>query len=412
MQGFLRFGFALTLVAAGMQAGPARAFSTGPPNLRDGCRSNPCASSAFCSTCRACHSGSNGAPPTALELLGTPAEYTPDMIYDFMLRVADGEALKFGFELSTQVEADQCQAGTLATVSPNTTKIDTDTLFGSGVDFLKHSMPQARSAAGDAIWEFMWTAPPAGTGDVRIWYCANAASGTGDGNANDDIVCDSLLLPEATGGCAPLQSSAPTGAAADCGVDVSWPAAAGGEPPYAYDLEASVDGGAFAGVPGCTGLAATSCRDTSIPWMSSVVYRVRASDSCPSGTQTATSAESVAIVMDQCPEPECFVRRSGTDILVAWDGPADAYDIYRGPLDRVGEIVTSTGAYQPVNPANDCGVPPSAGQAVGTAGTGTSIFYLVVPVVGGGDGPLGCVDRDADPLTCDQPRLPPASPCP
>jgi len=108
------------------------------------------------------------------------------------------------------------------------------------------------------------------------------------------------------------------------------------------------------------------------------------------------------------PEPELTVGRTAGLLALSWSGGADGFNLYRGPLALVGEIVTATAAYQQAA----CGVPGNEAEDPGAAlGSGESFFYLVVPQTAGREQTYGCTDLDGDGL-CSLERLKAAAACP
>ncbi|MCO6480250.1 MAG: T9SS type A sorting domain-containing protein [Phaeodactylibacter sp.] len=130
--------------------------------------------------CQACHSAGAFSPTLTLEILdgGAPVtEYEPGKTYRMRV-VADADgAAGYGFQAVALTGADDVQAGEFS--NPGA---DIKVTPLNGRQYPEHSMRRTSN-----IFEIDWTAPEAGTGDVRFYSAVVAANGTGssggDGSA-------------------------------------------------------------------------------------------------------------------------------------------------------------------------------------------------------------------------------------
>ncbi|MEZ4388154.1 MAG: choice-of-anchor V domain-containing protein [Candidatus Krumholzibacteriia bacterium] len=179
----------LRLLAAGalmLVAGQALAFSGGPPDGRTNAPGE--------GNCTACHSTfplNSGSG--MLDLAGLPANFSPGATYDLSLTLSDPDAMRWGFEL-TILEAGGASAGTIIV-----TEAGTQTSTTGNRTYLKHT--SAGTAPGTGLsrtWNFQWTAPDAGTGDVALYVAGNAANNNGL-NSGDRIYATFFGSMEDTG---------------------------------------------------------------------------------------------------------------------------------------------------------------------------------------------------------------------
>lgn len=162
----------------------AAASSAGPPNAHTGAPGEP--------TCASCHTGSPGSADSTF-LTGIPGNvYTPGATYTMLLSVQWLTQRRWGFELTT-VNAGGGAAGQITVTDPVNTQYSP---VGSG--YLKQTSAGTFNGTPSGVsWTFQWQAPPAGSGTVIFYWCANACNG--NGSTSGDIVCrDSLVVTEGT----------------------------------------------------------------------------------------------------------------------------------------------------------------------------------------------------------------------
>jgi hypothetical protein len=136
-----------------------------------------------------CHGGQPGTPSgsEAVSITGLPAGgYVAGQTYDLTLTMTDPSAARWGFQLIVE-DASNNSAGTLISGSGST-------IVSS--EYLTHS--PAVSGSGSASWDFQWTAPASGSGDVGFYYAALFANND-FGNSGDVTINGSEMLSEASG---------------------------------------------------------------------------------------------------------------------------------------------------------------------------------------------------------------------
>lgn len=159
-------------------------------------------------TCALCHGPLNNARGSVK--INFPAtSYTPGQKYRMSVTITDPNARRWGFELGAWQSSNltRNQAGTLATAD-GFTRITTEASW----QYITHTSSGTRpGTAGPASFEFDWTAPVAGTGEVSFFVAANAANNNNSNDQGDFIYSSSLKVPEATtGGPTPtLRASQP-----------------------------------------------------------------------------------------------------------------------------------------------------------------------------------------------------------
>lgn len=132
-----------------------------------------------------CHTGGAGIPSgnedsqITSDIPGTG--YVPGQTYNITVSVAGGGS-SFGFSLSTG-----SNLGDL--IASGTTQLN-----GSG-NFITHSAGNT-SGSGSRSWDFQWTAPTAGSGDVTFY--AATLYGNGSGSGGDVTIPISTTVQEAS----------------------------------------------------------------------------------------------------------------------------------------------------------------------------------------------------------------------
>jgi len=179
----------LRLLAAGalmLVAGTALAYSTNPPDARTGAPGE--------NTCTQCHSTfplNSGSGE--ITLAGFPAEYDPGASYDVTVVLSDPDASRWGFEL-TLLDAAGDSAGDLILTDGGT-----QASSSGSRDYVKHnSSGTYAGTTGSAGWDFTWTAPAAGAGELTLYVAGNGANNNG-GTSGDRIYASGFATTELTG---------------------------------------------------------------------------------------------------------------------------------------------------------------------------------------------------------------------
>lgn len=158
-------------------------------------------------TCSECHGPLNNARGS-VRINFPAASYTPGQTYRMSVLITDPNARRWGFELGAWQSSNLTtkQAGTLATADGNT-RITTQ----SSWQYITHTSAGTRpGTTGSQAFEFDWTAPAAGTGEVSFYAAANAANNNGSNDQGDFIYSTNLKVPEAASGPTPtLRDSQP-----------------------------------------------------------------------------------------------------------------------------------------------------------------------------------------------------------
>lgn len=122
--------------------------------------------------------------------------YVPGATYNVSVMVSKVGGTKFGFQLSPQ-DANGGALGTLIAGSGSQIV---------GGNYLTHTS-SGTSGAGAKTWEFQWTAPTSGTGDVTFYAAYNFANGNGS-TSGDVIMNDTYTVTEASVGITEAQLQA------------------------------------------------------------------------------------------------------------------------------------------------------------------------------------------------------------
>lgn len=124
--------------------------------------------------CNSCHGGGNFGTSVSVQVLdGQTAvtTYEPGKKYTFKVTInASNSPAGYGFQSVAVVANGNANAGSFGT-APNGTQVTNL----NGRQYFEHG---ARSAANN--WSIEWTAPSAGTGEVRFYAAGNAVNANGD----------------------------------------------------------------------------------------------------------------------------------------------------------------------------------------------------------------------------------------
>lgn len=184
-----KFTLVLSLLVAGgmaidMNNRTAHGNSSGAPAGNSGSPAdgNTCARSG-------CHLGGPSQTDETVSITGNiPVEgYTPGTTYQMSATMSNGGS-KFGFSLSPQ-NAQGTKLGTLIASGSGTS------LNGAGGKYVTHTFSGNTGSGGSKTWDFEWTAPAAGTGDVTFYGAFNFANNNSS-TSGDVIVAHTQSFSE------------------------------------------------------------------------------------------------------------------------------------------------------------------------------------------------------------------------
>lgn len=141
------------------------------------------------SNCTGCHTGTAATTSPGLITSNVPVTgYIPGMTYTFNATITVAGVNKFGFEVSPQ-SITGVQKGILVVTNTATTK-----LIGTSGKYLTHKST-GTSGTGSKSWSFDWTAPAAGSGNLKLYASFVAANGNLT-NSGDQVFLSSLDINE------------------------------------------------------------------------------------------------------------------------------------------------------------------------------------------------------------------------
>lgn len=182
---YLSFVFLLSMVLfISFSGGPARTQGqdrTGSPLSTGG------------APCQTCHSAGAFEPVLTVEILDNQVpvtSYEPEKTYTFRASIeTSGSPAEFGFQSVALSGSDDANAGTFGTPDSDLSVVPLN-----GRDYFEHRSPRT-----EGLFEIEWTAPAAGTGDVRIYAsCVAANNNNSTGGDGSVRLVDPLLLTEMT----------------------------------------------------------------------------------------------------------------------------------------------------------------------------------------------------------------------
>ncbi len=159
------------VIASLVFVGEAAAFRGGPLPARDG------STAAGGNSCRECHGSTLGGG--SVQILGFPAQYQPDVIYNISIRISDAIQRGAGFQASVQTTGGQ-PAGTVIRSDFSNTQLNQQNVpnVWRGINHTSTGVNNAVAAwasmGNSATYNFQWRAPPDDAGTVTAWAAGNA----------------------------------------------------------------------------------------------------------------------------------------------------------------------------------------------------------------------------------------------
>ncbi|RQW00280.1 T9SS C-terminal target domain-containing protein [bacterium] len=311
-------------------AGPNYTGYSGAPGRQN------CASS--------CHGGTNG----TVQVFGFPESYTPNTQYLISLRILGGSTIN-NFNASCRLGTGSTNAGIIA--AGNRTATYNVTGETNGVHL---------SQTNRDTCNFLWTAPAAGTGEVRLYVAAH--QGTNMSGANTDIT---LVAAESSLDTPPqCTDPVPADGAIDVALDatISW---TGNDESWWYNVYF----GTANPPPYITFIAETEYDPGDLLENTTYYWKINPGNGEGETEGELWSFTTIGAELPQCtnPHPADFEEGVFNHVILSWAGSegADIYHVYFGPVNpppfHVSSIDSgyipvdleySTTYYWKVNPAN------------------------------------------------------------
>lgn len=193
---------ALALLSSSQMSDNGKAGRTGAPG------ENPCTNS-----CHNTYALNSGLGSISLQTPGmTNFEYTPGQTYNMSVTVSQSAIGLFGVGIEALKASDSSNAGTLNITDMASTQIKTATVLGKSRRNVVHTL-NGGASTGSKVFNFSWTAPAQGTGDLTFYFAGVAANGSGS-DSGDYVYNSSQLFHEACQ--TPTQPGSITGSAFLC----------------------------------------------------------------------------------------------------------------------------------------------------------------------------------------------------
>ncbi len=171
------------------------------------------------STCITCHNSytlNSGGGSVTLQSPEMPTfQYTPGQTYAMSVTVARTGNSLFGVDIEA-LTASNDNAGVLTITNSASTVIKNITISGIVRHNITHTFNGGASSPNLKVFNFSWTAPIAGTGNVTFYFTGAACNGTG-GTGTDYIYSGTQMFSESIG-CtsAPAQPGIISGNSTTC----------------------------------------------------------------------------------------------------------------------------------------------------------------------------------------------------
>jgi len=310
-------------------------------------------------TCvNSCHSSytlNSGSGTISIQSPNTPSYvYTPGTTYNMSVTVAQTGFDLFGVDIEA-LTGSNIDAGTLNITDAASTVIKNATVSGVARRNVVHKL-DGGTGTNSKIFNFSWTAPAAGTGDVTIYFSGLAADGDG-GKSGDYTYSSSQVFTEFV--CAsPAQPGSITGNATNC---------SGTSEVYSITPVAGATSYTWTLPLGWTGSSSTeSITVTSATGTGDIT--VIANNSCGS-----SAASAIAVTGNALPMPVVTLNSSGgTDILTS--SIANTYQWYLN-----GNLISGANGstYTPLQNGN---YTVEVSDANGCSGMSTDFAYTTLGI--------------------------------
>ncbi|MFN8145193.1 MAG: choice-of-anchor V domain-containing protein [Bacteroidia bacterium] len=190
----------VVLLSSTMMSDNGRAGKTGSPG------------EATCIDCHGDYSANMAGGSIAISGI-TGGSYTPGTTYNLSITVARSGMTVFGLGCEA-LTSSNTNAGTLVITNSAETQLKSATVSGVSRQSVVHQL-DGGATNNTHTFNFNWTAPAAGTGNVTLYYAGIA--GDHDGNESGDYVYNGSLALTEGGGCnAPAQPGAISGTMSVC----------------------------------------------------------------------------------------------------------------------------------------------------------------------------------------------------
>lgn len=194
---------ALVILSSSTMSDNGKAGRTGAPgeqNCTNGCHSS--------------YTINSGAGSISISCMGMPTnQYTPGQTYNMSVTVSQSGIGLFGVGVEAVVVSDTNTAGSFQITDAASTQLKYATIAGKARVNVVHTL-NGGATSNSKVFNFNWTAPPQGKGDVKFYFEGVAANANTSDNG-DWVYTGSQLFTE-SGCAAPAQPSAITGNLYNC----------------------------------------------------------------------------------------------------------------------------------------------------------------------------------------------------
>jgi hypothetical protein len=140
-----------------------------------------------------CHAGSSTLRTGLINSNVPSTGYVPGETYTFTIQITEAGISKWGFQVSPQAD-NGTLLGTLTLTDANQTRF----AAGGGSKYVTHTTAGNSGSIGNKSWTFDWTAPSAGTGDVKFYTYVMASNNNGS-TSEDLLFRESVTFQENSG---------------------------------------------------------------------------------------------------------------------------------------------------------------------------------------------------------------------
>ncbi len=163
--------------------------TSGPPSGKSGAPGDATCQQSGCHSTYSLNSGSNRSDINiSTTMIG--GEYAQDSTYQVTVSFDPPSISRAGFEITA---LGNFTAGSSSVGNFTSTSSNTQTIMGSGREYVAHTSSGSAVTGNSVNWTFDWKAPSSNQGDVRFYLALNEANNDGF-NSNDYIYTKTLTV--------------------------------------------------------------------------------------------------------------------------------------------------------------------------------------------------------------------------
>jgi hypothetical protein len=196
---------AMAILTSGIMSDNGKAGRTGSPGETN------------CTNCHNTYTNNSGGGSITIQSPGmTGNAYSPGQVYNMSVTVSKSGVSLFGVGIEALTTAN-ANGGTLAITDAASTGTKNATVSGVSRTNIVHKL-NGGIGTGSKVFNFKWTAPAAGTGNITFYFSGIAGNGNGSDNGDYVYTASKVFTESTTSSCtsAPAQPGSIAGNSTTC----------------------------------------------------------------------------------------------------------------------------------------------------------------------------------------------------